>query len=163
MAATLCETGRFSLPARVRTRKPTQVDFSSRLALADRIADLPGIHTVEHIDGSLPCSVDVYLSGPDGPARKPTTSTLLCNISREGICVQGLADWDKYQVLCRGWGKLQQNRVLIHLPRDSGELEVCWTILERAFDSLTKPMEPRVAIKKQSRLDLPRFSRTTHQ
>lgn len=156
------ERGRFVLPARVRSGKTPADDFSSRLALADRIAELPGIRTIEQESGTLPCRVDVYLGEHTGAVRKEQAPLLLCSISREGIEIQGLSDWDKYQVLCKAWGKLHRDRVLIYLPRDSGELEICWSILQHAYRFLIKASDLAPSPRTIASWDLPRFSRTPH-
>lgn len=151
------------LPARVRAGKAPADDFSSsRLTLADRIAELPGIRTVEQATDALPCCVDVYLGQHVGTAGNKKPPVLLCSISRDGIAIQGMTDWAKYQVLCKGWGKLHRDRVLIHLPRDSAELEVCWSILQQAYRFLTKASDPAPTTRMISPWELPRFSRTPH-
>ncbi|MDH3533875.1 MAG: hypothetical protein OEO82_13160 [Gammaproteobacteria bacterium] len=156
------ERDRFLLPARVRSRKPPTDGFSSRLALADRIADLAGICAIEQESDTVPYSVDVYLGEQTRTVRNGRAPVLLCSISREGIEIQGLGDWDKYQVLCKGWGKLHRDRVSIYLPRDNGELEVCWSILQRAYRFLTKASDLAPSPRTIASWDLPRFSRTPH-
>lgn len=163
MAIAARERDRFLLPARVRAKKVPEDGFSCRLALADRIAELPGIHTVDQSHDTLPCTVHVHLGNPLRVARNQQAPRLLCSISRDGIGVHGLADWEKYQVLCRAWGKLQIDCVLIHLPRDGGELEVCWNIIQRAYRALTEASDEVSIRRMTSPWDLPRFSRTTHQ
>jgi hypothetical protein len=155
--------GRIHLPARIRAKTTPETGFSSRLALADRIAELPDIQTVENGADTLPCCVDVYLCKQSWSARKQQAPPLLCSISKEGVAIRGLSNWDKHRVLCGGWGRLERDHVIAFLPRDEMELEVCWSILQRAYDSLSAASVGAPLMRPASVLDLPRFSRTTLQ
>jgi hypothetical protein len=163
MSGLLDEAGRLQLPARIRARSAPEDGFSSRLTLADRIAELPDIHTIERSLDTLPCSADVFLCKLAPSGRKQRPAVLLCSISRDGIAVHGLGDWDRYQVLCNGWGKLHRDRVLIFLPRDERELEVCWHILQSAYRLLSEASAVAPPQRMTSPWDLPRFSRTPLQ
>ncbi|MDH3373268.1 MAG: hypothetical protein OER22_04150 [Gammaproteobacteria bacterium] len=154
---------RYHLPARIRAKKVPENGFSCRLALADRIADLPGIHTVEKSSDTLPHGVDVYLQSPSRSLRKQRDPILLCSIGRDGVAVHGLSEWDKHQVLCGGWGKLERDHVLIFLPKDFEELEVCWGLLHRAYGSLSDASVHTPLARSATVGRLPRFSRMTHQ
>ena len=163
MTAPPDDTDRLQLPARIRVGATPDAGFASRLALADRIAGLPDIQTVERDLDTLPCSVDVYLCKPTSSARKQRAAALLCSISRDGIAVRGLSNRDKYQVLCSGWGKLQGDHVVVFLPRSLSELEVCWRILCRAHLALSAASADAPLQRMASPWDLPRFSRTPLQ
>jgi hypothetical protein len=163
MATPVQETGRMHLPARIRLRTTPENGFSSRLALAHRIAELPDTQTVENGADTLPCCVEVYLRRQPESLRKQQAPLLLCSISSAGVVIRGLCNRDKHQVLSRGWGKLERDHVLIFLPRDEMELEVCWSILQRAYDSLSVASVRTPLMRTASTWDLPRFSRTPLQ
>ncbi|MDX1498289.1 MAG: hypothetical protein R3176_00225 [Woeseiaceae bacterium] len=151
---------RLRLPARIRVRRTPEEELDVLLAFADRIGGLPGIRTLDDSDDRLTGSVVLVL---DPLSATDSTAPLLCRISREGLAVYGLSDWDRHQVLLSGWGRLSQDHVLLHLPRDQRELDVCWRIVEHAFIASTlKPHGSRAA-RAASPWDLPRFSRTSLQ
>jgi len=162
MATAADELTRFNLPVRIRTGKANADSIAARLALADRIADLAGTITEDH-DATLPCSVDVYLRAPLISIRKRVPDLLLCNIGSDGVRVHGLDDWDRHQVVVRGWGRLLRDGVLLFMPRDTEELEVCWSLLLRAYRSLTDCSAKARPARTMWDGDLPRFSRTTLQ
>lgn len=83
-----------------------------------------------------------------------------CRIDNSGIVVQGLDEWDKHQVLRGGWGRLGRGYVLLHLPRDDEELEVCWNLLQRACHNQIDSSLPRSPLPAAR---WPRFSRTPLQ
>lgn len=162
MAAVLEEPVRFQLPARLR--KPSAAEDSlPRLALADRISALPGIRTVENGSGTLPCGVTVYLTRQGRALRKQLPPRILCEISKDGVSIYGLCNRDRHQVLSRGWGKLEQDRVRMFLPRDDAEMEVCWRILQRAYCSILDLSARSPSMRYPTFGELPRFSRTTLQ
>lgn len=163
MAAPALGVKRYQLPARIRTKKVPENGFSCRLALADRIADLPGIHAEEKGSDTLPARVDVYLQRVSLSPRKQREPILLCSISCDGVAVQGLSKWDKHQVLRGGWGKLERDHVLIFLPKDFEELEVCWGLLHRAYSCLSDAPVQTPLARSAAAGRLPRFSRTTLQ
>ena len=134
MATAAREVTRFRLPSRIRAKTATANTIPARLGLADRIANLPGVHVVEQEHGSLPCGVDVFLSEPD-TRRKRRPALLFCSMSATAIEVHGLDNWDRYQVLARGWGRLDGRGVQLFMPRDEDEMEQCWAILLRAYQS----------------------------
>ena len=162
MAAVAYDLPRFNLPARIRSKGDCPDSMSVRMALADRIADLPGIVTEEH-DATLPCSVAVYLRAPCGSVHKLRPGVLLCNIGKDGVEVFGLSAWDRHQVALRGWGRLRGQGVLLHLPRDNEELDICWALLQRAYRSLTDVSAALRPVRAVWPYDLPRFSRTALQ
>ena len=154
---------RYRLPARIRVRNATQGDFSCRLALAERIAALPGVLTEEHAGDALPTRVNVYLQAAQLASRKQHQQQLLCSISRDGVALYGLDAWDKHQVLCAGWGSLDREHVLLFLPRDDQELEVCWEVIQRACQNLSTTLTKPASAAFVSSTARPRFSRTTLQ
>ena len=80
MKDTTEQMNRFKLPARIRNKPNTAGDFDARIALADRIAGLPGIETIERNDDSGSCRIDIYLRNGRmslRPSRKP--ALLLCS------------------------------------------------------------------------------------
>lgn len=157
---------RLRLPARIRVR-PSPGDGDSaewHLALADRIASLPGLKSVvsgELTDDELPTGgIGLSFDDPAGPGAGPR---LLFRFTREGLAVYGLADWDRHQVLRSGWGRLKHDHVLLHLPRDAGELDVCWRVVEHAFTVFSARPAGLGPARAASPWDLPRFSRTSLQ
>jgi hypothetical protein len=163
MARPLQELDHYHLPARLKVKKVPAGGFSCRLALADRLAHLHGIHAVEDPSDTLPCRADVFLRVPSRSIRRDDDVFLLCTIHRDDIGVYGLTEWDRHQVLRGGWGRLVHDHVLMHMPRDSEELEVCWGILQRAYQYLSDNSAQDRTVRKASPRDLPRFSRTTLQ
>jgi hypothetical protein len=155
---------RFKLPARLRNKPTTARHFEARIALADRIADLPGVATIERNGDTVPCRIDIYLrrGGRDrGLKRQP--ARLLCSLDRDSIAVNGLDQWDRYQVLSRGWGRLVDNLVSVHLPRDRKELETVWSIIKTAYDRNFESSAPEPDSVTVSTWDWPKFSRTSLQ
>jgi len=163
MATPAYEMEHYHLPARIRANKATADDLGCRLGLADRIAGLPGISTVEELGDTLPCRVRVYFQAPSVSIRRQHPALPLCTIGRDGIVIHGLSEWDRHQVLRGGWGRLEQDHVLIFLPRDDEELEVCWAVLQRAYGCLSKVSAVLPMVRTVSPWDLPRVSRTTLQ
>ena len=157
-------TTRFKLPGRIRNQRNTADDFEARMALADRIADLPGIETIERADDTVPCRLDVYLRRecPDR-ALKNKPARLFCSLDRDSVTVRGLDRWGRSQVLSCGWGRLVDDRVCVYLPRDRKELEAVWSIVHRAYDSFFDSPEPEPGSIVLSTWDWPKFSRTSLQ
>ena len=163
MATPAPELVRFALPTRIRSRKAAD-GLASRLALADRISGLPGIETAEDPFATLPRGVDVYLRAPSASLRRQHPPVLLCRIFPDGIVVYGLSDSERYQVMVRGWCRLDGDCIHLYPPRDDQELEVCWDILQRAFRALLDASATSAPVRTRVRpRDLPSFSRTTLQ
>lgn len=163
MTSLLQNEMKFQLPARIRIKSASREGYLARLLLADRIAELPGIETVETDAARLPGSITIHLVSDTARARKQKPPVLFCRISIEGINLQGLSDRDRYHVLARGWGTLAQDNVLVYLPQDEQELDVCWSIIQHAYNVLLgSPLEssPRPIVAAR---ELPQFSRTTLQ
>jgi hypothetical protein len=157
-------TTRLKLPARIRNKRNTAGDFEARMALADRIADLPGIEIIERSVATAPCRIDIYLrrAGTNGkPKGKP--ACLFCSLDRESATVSGLDEWSRYQVLSNGWGKLDDELVCVYLPRDRKELETVWLIVQRAHSNLFDASLPEPGSLTVSTWDWPEFSRTSLQ
>jgi len=157
-------TTRLRLPARIRNKRNTADDFEARIALADRIAELPGIEIIERRDEEVPCHIDIYLSH-EGPNRalQGRPAHLLCSLDRESVTVSGLDQWNRYQVLSYGWGKLVDDRVRVFLPRDRRELETVWLIVQSAHNRLFDASVPDTGSLTISTWDWPKFSRTSLQ
>jgi hypothetical protein len=164
MAQTTKKTARFTLPARIRSKRRSSGDFSARFALIDRIADPPGIETVECNDEASPRRVEIYLRRDSSDRvlrRKPPR--MLCSLDCKGVFLSGLNRWERYQVLANGWGKLTDDHVCVYLPRDSKELEIVWSVFQRAYERFIGPAEPEAGSPVISTWDWPRFSRTKLQ
>ena len=143
MARTTNKTARFTLPVRIRNKRKSSGDLSARMALIDRIADLPGIETVERNDEIFPPRVEICLRRDAADRvlkRKPLQ--LLCSLDCNGVFLSGLNRWERYQVLAKGWGKLVDDQVCVHLPRDSKELEIVWSVFHRAYVRLIGAATP---------------------
>lgn len=157
----VAEDNRFCLPARIRTRLvPEPVPPTDR-ELARRLAGLPCARTAGENPESRPWTLDVFLRRQGSNGCEGLPSVLLCRIGSDGISVEGLSDNERHQVVSRGWGQLENRRVRLFRPRDSEEMEICWTILRRAYDSiLSAPADPSAA-PRASAADLPEISRTS--
>ena len=134
------------------------------MALADRIADLPGIETVERADDTVPCRIDVHFRR-EGSARilKGPRAHLFCSLDRDSVMVSGLDRWGRHQVLSCGWGTVIDELVCIHLPRDQKELDTVWSIVHRAYDNFLDSSEPEPGSIVLSTWDWPKVSRTSLQ
>ena len=112
----------------------------------------------------LPVRIEMHLQIPAASLRERQPAPLFCSIHHDGIGVHGLTDRDRYQVLVRGWGRLARDSVFLYMPRDAGELEVCWEILQRAYRSLIQSSAQNSLMRRSAWSDnLQRFSRTTLQ
>jgi hypothetical protein len=134
------------------------------MALIERIADLPGIETIERNDETIPGRVDIYLRRKASDrVLKHEPARQLCCLDCADVTVSGLNRWDRYQVLANGWGRLMDAKVCVHLPRNREELEIVWSIIRQAYDGLlsTPTSEPESA--EISTRDFPRFSHTSLQ
>ena len=164
MAGTTTKGARFTLPTRMRNRRKTPGDFSARVALIDRIADLRGIETVERNDETTPRRVEIYLQRESSDrVLKKKPRQMLCGLDCNGVFVNGLDRWEKYQVLAKGWGKLVDHQVCVYLPRDKKELEIVWDVIQRAYDRFLGPAAPEAGSLVISTWDWPRHSRTSLQ
>lgn len=154
----------FRLPARPRIAANTSSSLPTGLALADRIADLPGIVTAESNSDTVPREVRVYLQTPaHGRSIRSRYGALLCTISSSGVVIHGLDPSQRHRVLSRGWGTLVSDAVQLFLPRNDAELEICWSLLRSAYDRLYDPSATQQGAVRVSIWDLPSFSRTTLQ
>lgn len=164
MAKTTNRTGRFKLPARLRNKRKTAGDFSARVALIDRISDLPGIQTVERNDETTPRRVQIYLRHKvfDHEIGRKARQ-MLCSLDCIGVFLNGLDRWERYQVLANGWGKLVGHEVCVYLPRDGHELDIVWSVVQRAYERLMVPSTPEAGSLVISTWDWPRVSRTSLQ
>ena len=160
MSSLVTDRARFRLPVRIRSKRAPDIGYSARFKLADRLSGLAHVETVEEPSDSLPAPVHVMLQ-PDVPTeRKRHAPRRWCSISRDGITIRGLSDADRYRVISRGWGKLNGNDVLLHLPKDDDEMEVCWSIVHRAYCSMIDPPAGTLAETGSQRRELPEHSRT---
>jgi len=165
MATTASASSRPVLPHRARvTGESKQNSIPVRLALAARIAELPGIATVDVPGDASPAAVEIHLQRPASSLRDQLAPILLCRIDQAGIDVHGLDDRDHHQLLSRRWGRLGASYVQLWLPRDNEELEVCWSVVRRAYarllDIATNSQPDRISGWPKDR---PRFSRTSLQ
>ncbi len=163
MVAVLKDPPDFLLPRRPDASRGPADTAAARMALADRIADLPGILAVDNGIDPLPVSVSVYLRNDHAPRRLRAPRMVLCDISRDGIRVHGLDLPARRSVLASGWGTESGDHVQVFLPRDDDEVDVCWAILARAHRSLMDISARLPAARQVTHRDLPRFSRTTLQ
>jgi hypothetical protein len=164
MTKTSKKAARLTLPARIRNKQKSSGDFAARMALIDRIADLPGIETVERNDEDIPGRVEIYFRRETSDRvlkRKPARQ--LCCLDCNCVTVSGLSRWDTYQVLRNGWGKLVNDQVCVYLPRDHEELEIVWSVIRQAYCRFTGPPNPESGSVIVSTWDFPRFSRTSLQ
>jgi hypothetical protein len=155
------EDNRFCLPSRIRNMlAPESLPPASR-ELAKRFAGLPRAETSADELSTYPGSLRVILHRHTPCDRNGSHSTLLCRIGSDGIFVEGLSDEERRHVLARGWGLLENSCIRLFTPRSDEELEICWTILRRAYDAiLTAPVDTKTA-PQVSVDDLPEVSRTS--
>lgn len=155
---------RFQLPTRIRSKRDPDDRLSHGMTLAERFAAHPGIEIVAPGGNANRVATDreteqaqfaAYVTSGIG-------QTLLCSYQHTGIAVHGLNNRDRHQVVSRGWGRLLPDRVILFLPRDDSELDVCWDILQRATFRLAQP-SVLPARRSVSSWDLPSYSRTTLQ
>jgi len=163
MATAAHDLKHYHLPARIRANTIHDESLSIRFTLADRIAGMPGIHTVENSVDTLPCRVHVYLQEPVASIRREHPARLLCTIAADSIEIYGLSHWDRHQVLRGGWGRLKRDHVFFYPPRNSEELEVCWGVVQRAYRHLSDISAKGPLVRKSLLWDLPSFSRTALQ
>lgn len=161
MANPALELSRFALPTRIRKKPGREPGSAAQVQLIERIAALPYVRTLEHSDGTGLITACVYLRPDRLQARQRSSALLLCRVSHTGISVEGLSDPQRHLVLCRGWGRLEQHRIQLYLPRDEGELEVCWSILYRAYTSIIDTPERLRTAPCVLFDDLPKPSRTS--
>ena len=128
------------------------------------IADLPGIETVKRNDETTPRRVEIYLRREASDlALKRKAAQMLCSLDGNGVFLNGLDQWERYQVLAKRWGKLVDYEVCVYLPRDAHELEIVWGVIRRAYERLIEPLTPEAGSVVISTWDWPRFSRTSLQ
>lgn len=163
MVAVLRDEPHFEVPPRARQPGLPHDSNQARILLAERIAELPGIRTVDNGPESLPSSVTVFLERDRRPARKRRPPLPLCVISRDGLSVHGLSLRDRQHLATQGWGTLSHERVRVFMPRDEHEVDVCWTILQHAHCSLLNISAGSPGTRQIFDRALPSFSRTTLQ
>jgi hypothetical protein len=164
MATPARELAPFPIPERA----PAQVDpgdgLATRLMLAERIAELENIKTIEEAGRTLPRTVGVYVQAPVVSLRRQRPVALLCTISHDVIVVCGLDAVCRNRIIERGWGENSGDGVRLLMPQDLDELNLCWKIVQHAhkrlIDATTAAAPKRVNGWPDN---LPRFSRTTLQ
>jgi hypothetical protein len=129
----------FALPTRLHDQPVRGLGSVAQFQLIERIAELPYVQTVERGGHCGPITACVFLQPDQRPARKQFPPVMLCQVSHTGISVEGLSDAERLEVLGKGWGRLEANRVQLFLPRNDSELEACWSILYRAYNSIINP------------------------
>lgn len=157
------EISRFSVPVRTHELQARDNSIHARLALADRIADLPRIQAVDHEPAGGWRNVEVLLMPLVSSARKRRPPALLCHIGADGIVLYGLSNSERAQVLSHGWGQLFGDNMLLFLPRDDQELETVWRILRRAYESLVDASAAAVPVGSARFGVVPNSSRTNLQ
>lgn len=160
MAALAPESTALNLPTRIRNKLGPDTEYAARFAIAERIAALAHVQIVEDAQAAFPGRTCVYLEPDLVASCQRVPAVLYCRIDYTGISVEGLSDSERNHILCRGWGQLEHRRVKLFLPRDDGEVEVCWNILYRAYNAIINspghsPSTPRAYFG-----DLPEVSRT---
>jgi hypothetical protein len=150
-------SARFVLPTRIRSRLGPSTGYAARALLADRIGGLPGIRISQDAAGQAPGIVASYAP----KSRVRSTEVSFCRIAANGISVQGLNDAERYHVLSRGWGRLENRNMLLFLPRDDDEFDVSWYILRHAYEAVSSPSATPVQAARAPLPELPEFSRTT--
>jgi len=160
MAMQVEQTVRLMLPMRIRSKVSQADALAPRIALIERLADFDDIVAVEDASGTCPGGVDLILTQPASPDEQQPGPWRLCNIDAAGLRIFHMSDWDKYQVIARRWGHLQDGHVLVPMPRDDHEVEVCWNILARAYDYLAVVIADVRCKRLAPTWNLPHFSRS---
>lgn len=163
MATAADQVRRLMLPPRIQAKIAPSDGCLARLALADRIADLPGIVTVDEVVDKNHFSVNVFLQLDSGSLKKQATPIRFCSIDHDGLDIFGLGDSDKEAIVSSGWGKLKARHVLVFLPRDDAEVEACWRILSLVYEKLTNLPSGARRTGAVSPWALPYFSRSKLQ
>lgn len=158
MATAADQVRRLMLPTRIQDRILPSEGCLPRLALAARIAELPGIVTVDKVVDQSQFGVNVFLQLESGSAKKPVAPIRFCSIDNDGIELFGLSDADKSVLLSHGWGRLQGKRMFVYLPRNKAEVEACWRILAFAYDTLNAETTRHRRSRTVSPWALPYFS-----
>jgi hypothetical protein len=164
MATPAREIAPFPIPERAPACHDPGDGLLIRLMLAERIAELENIKTIETANLTLPRSVDVYVQPPVVSLRRQRPAALLCTISHDAIVVCGLDGVFCSRVIERGWGTGSKGSTRLLMPRDHDELKLCWRIIRHAY----KRLVDATAAATPQRVNgwpgnLPRFSRTTLQ
>ena len=154
-------SARFVLPTRIRSRLGPSTGYAARARLADRIGRLPGIRTFEDVAGQPSGIIARYTPESQGSPRRRLPEVLFCRIAANGVNVQGLSDAERYHVLSRGWGRLENRSMLLFLPRDDDEFDVAWYILRHAYETVSNPPVMPATAARVPQPELPEFSRTT--
>lgn len=163
MATAADQMRRLMLPPRIQAKIAPSDACLARLALADRIADLPGIVTIDKVVDKNHFSVNVFLQPDSGSLKKQAIPIRFCSIDHDGLEIFGLGDADKEAIVCNGWGELKARHVLVFLPRDDAEVEACWRILSLAYEELHKFPAGERRTRAVSPWALPYFSRSKLQ
>jgi hypothetical protein len=138
MAVSAIDQADFRLPPRIRSKPGPEPVDSARFMLAERIADLPFVQTVEDDFGVLPGTVGAFLKLDVTSIRQREPAVLFCRISHSGISVEGLTDAERHD-----------------------DLEICWGILYRAYHSIINTPVRSATMPRANVVDLPEISRTS--
>lgn len=161
MSVTARKPDHLVLPIRVRSKLASESGYSARFALAERIADLPYVQIIESAAGASLGATCVYVQRDQRPVRKRSPAFLLCRIDHAGIGLECLSHAERHRVLSRGWGKLEHQRIRLYMPHDEDELEVCWSILYRAYDTIINFPDRVTSAPRAFVDDLPEISYTS--
>ena len=151
------------LPTRIQDRVLSSEGCLPRLALAARIAELPGIVTVDKVVDQIRFGVNVFLRPESGSTRKPVAPIRFCSIDNDGIEIFGLNSADKLIIVSHGCGRLHAKRVLVYLPRDNAEVDACWRILAFAYETISGEFNRQRRTRSVSPWALPYFSQNKLQ
>jgi hypothetical protein len=154
-------SARFVLPTRIRSRLGPSTGYAARSRLAARIGGLPGIQIFKDVAGQPQGIIASYLPKSRDSLRQRLPEVPFCRIAPNGISVHGLTDTERYHVLSRGWGRLENRNMLLFLPRDEDEFDVSWYILRHAYEAVSNPSATSVSAARAPLPELPEFSRTT--
>jgi len=161
MGTTAHKPDRFELAKRARTQQHFSDELETKMMLIDRVTALTGIEVVERGNDELPCQFDALLKRDSSKRLRKKESALFCKLRHDGITIYGLDQSATYQIVSRGWGKLLLDGVILFLPRNNLELDIVWTLVQRAYNNLLHPSARNPGRHIVSTWDLPRFSRTT--
>jgi hypothetical protein len=127
--------------------------------LSERISALPGIRTIRTVLDDGVIAMDHFIDADYVLRSRYCGPHLLCHIDLEGISLAQLDPVDKEEVVFKGWASHAGDEIVLHLPRDSIEMEVAWRIILRAYQYLaSRPRESR--FRQKTAPDLPKFAST---
>lgn len=116
--------------------------------LAKRIGALPGVTTTNTVLDDGTTATDHFIEAAYVLRSLYSSPTLLCHIDPDGILLPQLDPTDKPEIALKGWACRADDETVLHLPRDSIEMEIAWRVILRAYQYLaSRPPHSRARRK----------------